>query len=217
MRKTFVILAVVMVLAAVHRTSVGAEGPEVKLDTSQVPELADWGQRARDLMVEWHPRMSNLIGSKGFTPPREMELVLEKSDEGIAGTAGNRIVVASHWIEKRPEDIGLVVHELVHIIQGYPRSNPGWVTEGIADYLRWAIYEGKPQGWFPRSAKAKGYRDSYQVTAGFFLWLESDQAPGIVRRLNAAMRSGTYEDALFEKAAGKPLDELWKEYQTSRN
>lgn len=54
------------------------------------------------------------------------------------------------------------------------------------------------------------------MTADFFLWLESDQAPGIVRRLNGAMRTRTYDDALFEKAAGKPLDELWKEYQASR-
>ena len=166
-------------------------------------------------MLEWHPRFTNLLASKEFAPPTRMELVLQKSDKGIGGTSGSRVVVSSHWIEKHPEDIGLVVHELVHIIQGYPSPHPGWVTEGIADYLRWAIFEGKPQEWFPISAKEQGYRDSYRVTAGFFLWLESDRAPGIVRRLNAAMRAGAYEDTIFEKAAGAPLDELWKEYQAS--
>jgi hypothetical protein len=27
------------------------------------------------------------------------------------------------------------------VIQAYPDPDPGWITEGIADYLRWAIYE----------------------------------------------------------------------------
>lgn len=216
MRSVFALcLALCLSWASLSATA-GAEDAVVKLDTTQVPDLADWGQEARDLMLEWHPRFTNLLASKGFTPPHRMELILQKSDQGIGGTSGSRIVVSSHWIEKHPEDIGLVIHELVHIIQRYPSPHPGWVTEGIADYLRWAIFEGKPQEWFPISAKEQGYRDSYRVTAGFFLWLESDRAPGIVRRLNAAMRTGDYEDAIFENAARIPLDELWKEYQASR-
>ena len=27
-----------------------------------------------------------------------------------------------------------------------PSPNPGWVTEGVADYIRWASYEKKPTG-----------------------------------------------------------------------
>lgn len=217
MRKAILLsVTLLSALLAAHPVAATAEEAVVKLDTTQVPELADWGQEARDLMIEWHPRFTNLLASKGFTPPNRMELILQKSDKGIGGTAGSRIVVSSHWIEKHPEDIGLVAHELVHIIQRYPSPQPGWVTEGIADYMRWAIYEGKPLDFFPISKKAQGYRDSYRVTAGFFLWLESDQAPGIVRRLNAAMRNRAYDDALFEEAAGKPLDQLWNEYQVSR-
>lgn len=217
MRKAILLSAALSTaLLAAHPIAATAEEVVVKLDTTQVPELADWGEEARDLMIEWHPRFTNLLASKGFAPPGRMELILQKSDKGIGGTAGSRITVSSHWIEKHPEDIGLVAHELVHIIQRYPSPQPGWVTEGIADYMRWAIYEGKPLGFFPVSKKEQGYRDSYRVAAGFFLWLESDQAPGIVRRLNTAMRNRAYEDALFEKAAGKPLDQLWGEYQVSR-
>jgi hypothetical protein len=209
-------VALATAFVAAHPTAATGEEVVVKLDTTQVPELADWGEEARDLMVKWHPRFANLLASKGFTPPNRMEFILQKSDKGIGGTSGNRIVVSSHWIEKHAEDIGLVAHELVHIIQRYPSPQPGWVTEGIADYMRWAIFEGKPLDFFPVSLKEQGYRDSYRVTAGFLLWLESDQAPGIVRRLNAAMRNRAYDDAVFEKAAGKPLDELWKEYQAAR-
>ena len=40
------------------------------------------------------------------------------------------------------------IHELCHVVQSYPNGNPLWVTEGIADYVRWAIYEKKPHQWF---------------------------------------------------------------------
>jgi hypothetical protein len=189
----------------------------VELDVSQVPELRPWGENARKTLLEWYPRICNLLPTKGFVVSREVHLRIRKSDKGVAGTAGNKIVVSSHWIEKHPEDIGVAVHELVHVVQAYSNADPGWVTEGIADYIRWAIYEGKPQSWFPISDKRRGYRDGYQVAAGFLLWLESDFAPGIVKKLNTRMRQGKYEDRLFEKVAGIKLDELWKGYVEARS
>ena len=75
------------------------------------------------------------------------------------------------FASEHPEDTGMVIHELTHIIQNYPSPDPGWVTEGIADYIR---------------------------------------------RLNKAMREGTYSDSLFKECAGKPLPELWKQYQEAR-
>jgi hypothetical protein len=189
---------------------------EVELDTSQVadkPALVQWGEDAKALMEEWHPRLVNLLQTPGFEPLYEVRLVIRDSDEGIAFAQGNHIVVSSHWIEAHPEDIGLVVHELVHVVQHYRRPVPGWVTEGIADYLRWAIYEGKPQRWFRRPNEPRAYRQGYRTAAGFFLWLEADQAPGIVARLNSAARRGEYDDDLFETATGKTLDTLWDEYR----
>jgi hypothetical protein len=188
----------------------------VQLDVSEVPELQAWGETARDLLVRWHPRIVNLLPSEGFVAPRRIELTLRKSDQGVGGTSGQRIVVSSHWIEKHPEDLGLVIHELVHVVQGYPKPHPGWITEGIADYVRWAIYEGKPLAWFPAGRKPDGYLAGYRVAAGFFLWLESDAAPGIVKKLNTRMRKQTYDDALFEEATGKTLDVLWGEYVKAR-
>ena len=194
-------------------SSVAAEDVRVTLDSSQTPALATWGEKAQAVLIEWHPRIANLLSSKDFVPPRDVTLILQKSDQGVGGTAGTRIFVSSHWVEKHPVDLGMVVHELTHVIQRYPRPQPVWVTEGIADYIRWAIYEGKPQAWFPVPNKPQGYLASYRVTAGFFLWLETDQAPGIVRRLNVAMRTGTYDPAIFENATGRSLDELWDAYR----
>ncbi len=189
----------------------------VHLDTTEVPEYAEWGRTAQRLMQDWYPRITNLLSSPSATSPSEISLKLKQSEKGIAATSGTKIVVFSSWIEKHPEDFGVVIHELTHVIQQYPSKNPGWVTEGIADYIRWAIYEGKPLRFFPVPKGDDGYKKGYQVAAGFFLWLETYEAPGIVRRLNTAMRNSEFEISLFKKLTGDDIDTLWKRYATERH
>lgn len=188
----------------------------VEVDSSAVPELAEWGEKAKAITEEWYPRMVNLIPTKGFEPPTHIKITLRKSDQGIADASGAHIRISSGWIEKRPDDIGLVVHELVHVIQNYGPNRHSWLVEGIADYLRWAIYEGKPQSWFSVPNQADGYRRSYQVAAGFLLWLETDLAPGIVNKLNTALRQRKYTDEMFEKETGMNLTALWEAYKEDR-
>ena len=79
------------------------------------------------------------------------------------------------------------------------------------------MYDSKPLDWYPLNDKPQGYQDGYRVTAGFFLWLESDLAPGIVRILNTNMRNETYSDDLFKDVTGKELDDLWEVYKNERN
>ena len=188
----------------------------VNLDVSETPHLAKWGNRAKTLIIEWHPRLQNLIPTKGFTPPREIDLVIRKTDKGVGGTSGTRITLSSHWLEKHPDDFGLVIHELVHVIQSYPNGEPWWLTEGIADYLRWGIYEGKKQSWFPKPKVKQGYKRGYRVTAGFLLWLETEIEPGIVKKINSALRNGKYTDKIFENETGKTLSSLWDTYTAEK-
>ena len=54
-------------------------------------------------------------------------------------------------------------------------------------------------------------------TAGFFLWLETNHCPGIVKKLNSAMRNGEFETEIFVKDTGMHLDDLWAAYVTSRH
>lgn len=188
-------------------------GVEVELAVDpEVEQLEDWGEQAAQLIREWHPRLVNLLPSEGFAPPQKVFLRIKHSAEGVGATSGNRISISSGWIEKHPEDFGLVIHELVHVVQRYPRGKPMWVTEGIADYLRWAIYEGKSAERFPRPKATRGYEKGYQVMGGFLLWLETGRNPGIVGTLNAAMREGTYEAKLFTTEDGRTLDDWWAEY-----
>ena len=183
---------------------------------SDVPDLQRWVDEAGKVAEEWHPRIANLLSTPQFTAPRVVELRIRKSDKGVGFTVGTNITISSHWIEKHPEDVGLVIHELVHVIQAYPNGGPGWVTEGIADYVRRVIFEGRKQSWFPVPDNVDGYRKGYGAAAGFFFWLETDRAPGIVRKLNRAMRRGQYSDGLFESETDSSLEILWLEYQRSR-
>ena len=111
-------------------TQIKADEQEVtlNLDTSEAPHLAKWGAKAKSLIIEWHPRIQNLIPTKSFSPLREIGLKIRKSDKGVGGTSGISITLSSGWLEKHPDDFGLVIHELVHVIQKYPDAKPIWLT-----------------------------------------------------------------------------------------
>jgi hypothetical protein len=133
-------------------------------------------------------------------------------EPGIAATAGTHIVCSAKWFTDHPDDYGAVIHELCHVVQAYgDKKVPGWVTEGIADYVRWFKYEPANHRPHVNPQRAK-YTDSYQTTAAFFDWIVRTKDPTFVQRLNTAARDGKYSDDLFQKYAHKPLNELWKEF-----
>jgi beta-galactosidase len=97
------------------------------------------------------------------------------------------------------------------------RGNPGWLVEGIADYLRWFQYE--PPAHHPtlspqRAARAK-YSDSYKTTAGFLEYVTKQHDHEFVVRMNAALRQGRYNTALWKEFTGLTVQELWSEYVQS--
>ena len=188
----------------------------VTLECSEVKDIEGWAKDSQKLIQDWYPRIRNLMASPGFEEPKTINLVFKESDEGIAFTAGNMIEVHSGWVRQHPEDIGLVFHEMIHVLQQYGRTRYWWITEGTADYYRWAIYEGKPLKWFPVTEKSDGYSSGYQVTAGFLLWLDSEKSSGIVSKINAAMRNKEFSPELFKEQTGSTVEELWQEYLTFR-
>lgn len=190
--------------------------PRFVLDVSETPKLEDWGRQALRTAKEWHPRIVNLLLSDGFVVHEQIVLRIKKSKKGIAGTSGAKITIHSNWVDSHPEDLGLVIHELVHVVQRYPKHEPGWITEGIADYIRWAIYEGKPLKEFPVPDQPQAFRGGYQVAAGFFLWLETHRSAGIVRQLNRIQRGGGYREDWVKEKTGASWKELWHEYRGFR-
>ncbi len=69
---------------------------------------------------------------------KAVKMVIDTTYKGVAETDNGKVTIGSEWLHKRPEDIDVVTHEVMHIVQDYGESTgPGWLTEGIADYARY--------------------------------------------------------------------------------
>ena len=207
------VMAATLVVAAAEptpRNKTQAVVFNLILDYSKAPEAKEWAEKSARMVKEWYPKVAEMLASDGFSPPREMKLVFQPGG-GIGSTTGNTTRVSADWIKKHPKDFGLVIHEMTHVIQRYPDPNPSWVTEGIADYVRWFNFEPENRRPHPNPQRAK-YTDSYQTTAAFFAWIVQSHDQHFVKKLNAAMRQSKYSSQLFKEYTGKTVDELWREY-----
>ena len=130
--------------------------------------------------------------------------------------ASASIVCAAAWFKAHPDDQGAVIHELVHVVQQYRgRRNPGWLVEGLADYIRWFKYEPQTHGAEIRDPASAKYDASYRVTAIFLNWVTENYDKQIVAHLNAAMRQGEYSEELWTQHTGKSAAELGAEWKKS--
>jgi len=186
----------------------------ITLDTSQAPEMAKWAAEAKSRCEKFYPMLASLLGTPNFRQPLSVKMTF-KSEPGVAGTVGTNIIGSAEWFKEHPDDYGALIHELCHVVQAYgDKKVPGWVTEGIADYVRWFKFEPAKSRPHVDPDTAK-YTDGYQTTAAFFDWIVRMKDKSFVQHLNAAARNGKYSDDLFREYAHKPLDELWKEYVDS--
>jgi Peptidase of plants and bacteria len=200
-------------LAAFLGVFAAARAGTVQFDASVAPAAKAWTDSATALAREWYPRLGNLLASSDEVRLPDVKIVLSTNYDGVAAASGNAITMSARRVVELPDDSrGVVIHELVHVVQAYPAGSESWLTEGVADYLRCAVFEAMPLSDFPRPDKERGYRDSYKVAAGFLFWLESGPAPGIVRQVNALLRNGAYRESVFMDRTGRDLPRLWKEY-----
>ncbi len=189
------------------------ECPPVTVDTTDLPEAQDWGDQAKGLVQNWFPQLCQLLATEDYKPPKSIRLIIKKKINVPAYASGGEITINGEWITKHPDDLGMVVHELTHVVQMYPdfEGKPGWLVEGIADYTRWWRYE--PES--PRSKINKekaNYTDSYRTTAYWLAFVGHKYDMRLVPALDRAMRHKEDPMPLFEKMTGKTPDALWKEF-----
>jgi Peptidase of plants and bacteria len=186
----------------------------VVVDTSEAPELAPWADAAKRLVVKWHPIIADMLQTEGFVPAKEVKLVFKKTARSPAATGGSTIYISANHVKQHPDDYGMIAHELVHVLQRYPKFNKDnwWLVEGIADYVRFYRYEPNsrlpPINW----AKAK-YRDGYKTSARFLAWIEKRHDKDIITQLNLALRKGEYRPELFQEWTGQSVDDLWADFR----
>ena len=195
-------------------------GQEITFDYSEAPELKDWVEtKLKPVCVKWYPVIVGMLPSDKFEAPKKFSIAFRKEYRGVAAAAGTRINCSIAWFKQNLEGeaLGAVVHEMVHVVQQYrfargANRNPGWLVEGVADYIRWFNYEPESARPRPRADRAN-YNDSYRTTGHFLDYLSKKYDKDIVKKLNAAMREGRYSEGLWKDITGKAAEELGQEWK----
>jgi len=169
--------------------------------------LSKWTEQATTLAREWYPKIDAALGIAPPAGASPIKIVMDVAYDGVAATSGSEIRVSAKYVHAHPKDIGLVVHELTHAIQGYPKYDPVWLVEGIADWVRFFCYEPVEARPHPSPAKANA-RASYRTTAAFLEWARNTYDTNLVKKLNAALSKGTYSEGVWNELTGSSLDEL---------
>ena len=189
-------------------------GCEITIDSSGAPELGEWAQlKLAPVLAEWYPKIVAMLPGDGFAAPKKFNVTLKPGD-GVAYTMGTDIVANSIWLngDRNPESVGSLVHEMVHVVQQYgsaPRHShppPGWLVEGIPDYIRFFKYEPQLHGaddvWVRKHPRIKfNYDGMYRISANFLDYVVQHYDPdkSLIQKVNSACRQGVYTDDLWKE------------------
>jgi hypothetical protein len=218
-----------------------AESPKFQLRIEvKDPRGAPLAPIAKAVCEEWYPKIeAALFGPAQPLPYPELHIVFEPTiqfgDTVVPAYAdGNTIHINSEYSaalhKPQPGDFpAMIAHELTHVNQNYPAdTEPGWLVEGIADYVRHKYYEKDIQPILHLDANGnlrgfeldrnrgdfatEGYTAGYTVTGAFLYWLERKKDRKIVPVLNRALHDRRYSPKIFDERCGAPLNALWREF-----
>ncbi len=195
------------------------------VETTEAPDLSEWARTELiPVLKVWYPKIVAMLPSEGFTAPKTFSIVFTDAYKGVAATMGTRIEGNPAWYrgQLKGEAIGSMVHELVHVVQQYRGRRggtrpPGWLVEGLADYIRWMLYEPQTRGAeiSPRRAARVRHDEGYRTSANFLRFVLEKYDKDLVREFNAAMREGRYDVELWKTRTGKTVEELAEEWRAS--
>jgi hypothetical protein len=199
------------------------------LDTTETPDLTEWAHQVlAPVLKKWYPILVQMLPSEGYEAPKKFSVVFSKDMRGVAATSGTRIRCAANWYRQnlKGEAVGSVVHEMVHVVQQYGRGRrnnpsavpaPGWLTEGITDYIRFYKFEPETHGAeiTRRNLSRAKYDASYRITANFLNWTIEKYDHDLLLQLNTAIREGKYNEELWKARTGHTVQELGEEWKTA--
>lgn len=169
-----------------------------------------WQVMMESLTAHFWPQIVAALGADPAALPQTVHYRLSETQEAPGVASGNRITLSAEWLRKRPDDTGMILHELVHVAQGYPSGKvPGWLTESIADYLRYYVLAPEPPS---TPKKTASYREGYRTGAWFLNRLiRLSESDTFLAELNAICKKGEDAAEWLEARFGKTLDELWND------
>lgn len=174
-------------------------------------------QNLIDTYFEIYPTLVKTFNNKST---KDVLFVVDTAYKAVAEASGNRILFSAGYMKAHPTDIDVVTHETMHIVQGYGYSaGPVWLTEGIADYVRYKYgVDNVGSKWsLPAFNEKQSYTNSYRITARFFAWLEQNVKPGLIAALDQQLRDHQYKPESWATLTGKTIDQLWSDYSKNSN
>ncbi len=181
-----------------------------------------------DLTAAWfftfYPQIVALLDAPTEGLLRDLEIRFSNEMKpGVPGFVSGGVMTLSipHTL-RNPADVrGLVIHELTHIAQAYsaPGERPGWLVEGIAEAVRYQLSPADDP-WRREvdriDPQKLDYRNAYRDNALFLRWVESRGHPQLIRKLNRALKNGSYTKATWAELTGKDPDTWLREYRTAK-
>jgi hypothetical protein len=181
--------------------------------------LDAWTEELKPKLAGWWREINRALGATSCDANKtiRLEFYRIKPDYVAAAAQGDRLLINAPYVlanQGNPDMFRMIAHELVHVAQAYPQAtNPRWLTEGIADYVRYyVLFPDDPGRAFDPGKE--DWREGYSPTAGLLAWAEA-RWPGVVMTINAAMRRGEEGDVALAATTGMTPGFLWKAYLAS--
>lgn len=220
-------------LPRLERQEITFDSPDKRfhftIDSTVAPDLREWSEmELKPVIEQWYAKIVDMLPSDDFKAPTQVRFQFLPSDKmrGIPAWAQSATIsMNAGWFrsELKREARGAVVHEMVHVVQHYQRAGrgrrapPGWLIEGIPDYIRWFLYEPETNGAaLSKQALAQAKHDaSYRTTGNFIDWVirTYDSRGDLLKRLNAIARQGKYSSETWNELTGKTENELADEWR----
>jgi len=196
-------------------------------ETPSFTSRAEAPETAAAITEQFRGQFEGVIGS---TLPQDVEFIITQPARRrpdlpgagwVEGAYPGRVYLSWPALRWRPEDIGIVLHELGHVAtlqSGLASYGPAssWVHEGLADYLKFRLLDEMPPQPQPGRPIRRGYiadpiSGGYVAGARFFFWMEQT-FPGSVRDFASQITAGRTSDVAAYWATGSGIDELRKRY-----
>ena len=184
-----------------------------------------------DECASFIPKLENLWTVQPSLTPYVITFIDQPSAAYSSAGDQYRITLQRNKVKTQDLQLGVVVHELTHIIHrpgyGFKDSNylrASWVGEGLAEYATYVLGYPMSSGATTLGCDGSYYKDGYRCAATFFSYVDKVY-PGFISKISKIMRTdlltnGTLSQPneggsmlldAFVQHTGKSSEELWSQ------
>lgn len=204
--------ALVSACAGPARTGSPGVAPRFVAVVGAHDNLRGWGEQAVAACRAWWPQIVAALPDPTLAPPAVVTLQAADLDPHVSAAARGDVVRVNALMLSTyppdPNDVDVILAELIRMVQRYPEPHSRWLAEGIVSWVRdWRILTEDPDRIFDPSVV--DHRTSAPAAAALLASCEG-RSPGVVAAVHLALRRGQDGTATLVRRSGAPLDELWR-------